>query len=71
MTHWPEDPHLDWPTRFRAGDGVRLADGRPAVVVTVQDYAPEPPSRWELIVFALDANGNPDAFIVEPRGVPS
>lgn len=66
MSEWPSDPQHDWPRHFQAGDGVRLADGRPAVVMAVQDYAPEPPSRWELIVFSLDHGGNPDTFIVEP-----
>lgn len=66
VPEWPSDPHHDWPHHFRAGDGVRLADGRPAVVRAVQDYAPEPPSRWELIVSAFDPNGFPDTFIVEP-----
>lgn len=45
VNEWPSDPHHDWPQHFRADDGVRLADGRPAVVRAVQDYAPEPPSR--------------------------
>lgn len=36
------------------------------MVRSIQDYAPEPPSRWELIVSALDVNGFPDTFIVEP-----
>lgn len=62
----PTDPHHHWPEYFRAGDGVRLDDGRPAVVLTVQDYAPHPPARWELIVFTLDHHGNADTFIIEP-----
>lgn len=66
VDEWPADPHHNWPEHFRAGDGVRLEDGRPAIVLTVQDYAPHPPSRWELIVFALDPDGNPDTFIIEP-----
>jgi len=66
VNEWPSDPHHDWPQHFRADDGVRLADGRPAVVRAVQDYAPEPPSRWELIVSAFDRNGFPDTFIIEP-----
>lgn len=66
MNEWPSDPHHDWTQHFGAGDGVRLGDGRPAVVRTIQDYAPHPPSKWELIVSALDCNGFPDTFIVEP-----
>jgi hypothetical protein len=66
MGDWPADPHHDWSKHFRAGDGVRLPDGRPAVVITVQDCAPHPPSRWELIVSSLDPGGNPDTFIIEP-----
>jgi hypothetical protein len=66
VSEWPSDPHHDWPQHFRVGDGVRLTDGRPAVVRAVVDYAPHPPSRWELIVVVEDAWGNPDAFIVEP-----
>lgn len=66
MNEWPSDPEHDWPQRFRAGDGVRLADGRPAVVRCVQDYAPHPPSRWELIVSAPDVDGFLDTFLVEP-----
>lgn len=65
VSEWPSDPHHDWP-QFRAGDGVRLTDGRAAVVRAVVDYAPRPPSRWELIVVVEDGWGNPDAFIVEP-----
>lgn len=66
MSEWPADPHHDWSKQFRVGDGVRLDDGRPAIVLAVQDYAPHPPSRWELIVLAHDPNGNPDTFIIEP-----
>jgi hypothetical protein len=66
VSEWPSDPHHDWPQHFRVGDVVRLTDGRPAVVRAVQDYAPDPPSRWDLIVSALDRNGFPDTFIVEP-----
>lgn len=66
MSEWPADPHHDWPQHFADGDFVRLADGRPARVLCVQDYAPHPPSRWELIVSALDPDGFPDTFIVEP-----
>ncbi|HAS10534.1 MAG TPA: hypothetical protein DCS55_08465 [Acidimicrobiaceae bacterium] len=66
MSEWPYDPRHDWPQHFADGDPVRLDDGRAALVRSVQDYAPEPPSRWELIVSALDVNGFPDTFIVEP-----
>ncbi|MGH9038858.1 MAG: hypothetical protein ACRDZ3_01360 [Acidimicrobiia bacterium] len=45
---------------------VRLEDGRVAVVVSVLDYAPEPPSRWELVVETIGPWGGPDHFIQEP-----
>lgn len=65
LTTWSNDPALDWPSRFAPGDFVRLEDGRPAIVRLVQDYAAQPPARWELVVSTL-TDGNPDDVIVEP-----
>lgn len=66
MDAWPEDPHHDWPRYFRAGDIVRLHDGRVAVVGQVLNYADEPPPRWQLKVRAMGWWGGPDDFITEP-----
>ncbi|MCA1846863.1 MAG: hypothetical protein LC792_27450 [Actinobacteria bacterium] len=63
----PQDRTFDWSSVYRAGDVVRLDDGRVAVVRCVIDAGPKPPSFWQLVITATGWWGGPDHFITVPR----
>lgn len=65
---WPEDPSLDWPSRFAARDPIRLASGELGVVDMVLDYSPDETPRWELIVTILTRRGYIDTLVAQPWG---
>jgi hypothetical protein len=70
---WGPDPSLDWPSRFRSGDVVRLDDGRVAVVVMVMDSSPDgSPPHFELLLHHRPLVGPPDDDLFSPwRATPA
>jgi len=67
LMKWGADPSLNWPSRFRLGDVVRLDDGRIALVVMVLDYSPVgSPAKYELLLRHRPPTGLPDEDIFEP-----
>ncbi len=70
---WGADPSLDWPSRFRPGDVVRLDDGRLACVVLVLDSSPDSsPPDYELLLRHRPLKGSPDEDLFPPwRATPA